>query len=89
MRVRQLATEIQVRFALRCHEQRAQFRARRDRRHEWLGWRRDLGVDDGLRLFDRALAKRHVALDARQLRSIVGHVEQMRLDLPPRRRRRR
>ena len=48
--------------------------------------RRDLRRDDLARLLDRALAERHVALDARQLRAVVGDVEQPRLDLAARRR---
>ena len=59
----------------------AQRRAGRHRRHERRGDRRDLRVDDLPRLLG-ALGKRHVALDARQPRAVVGHVKQPRLDRP-------
>ena len=76
-----LAAEIDVGVAALGDEHRAERRARRHRRDERLGDRRDLRVDDFPRLL-RAFGKRHLALDARQPRAVVGHVEQARLDRP-------
>ena len=87
MRGHQLAAEVHEGFAALRHEQRPQLRARRHRRHQRRGGRRDLRLDDLLRLLGGAFAERHVALDAGEPRAVLGDVEQMRLDLASGRRR--
>ena len=77
----ELTAQVHVRLTAAGDEERAQGRARGNRRDERRGRGRNLRPDDRLRLFDGVLAERDLTLDGRERHPVVCDIKQLRLDV--------